>query len=235
MSGADCVKGVGRGAGGERLIVFVRLPVPGRVKTRLSGPAGPEKAAALYRCFVADTLATVARTGVLPLLFFDPVDAGEAVRAWLGEDMTYLPQVGEDLGGRMAAAFRKAFRSCSRAVLIGSDCPDLPESLVSAAFEGLKTHDAVIGPAGDGGYYLIGFSRSGFTEAAFDGIEWGTESVFRDTAAILEKGRVSLHVLPVWSDVDDLADLEALLDRNRDTPYGRLTTVDFLREHPCVK
>jgi uncharacterized protein len=215
----------------ERLIVFVRLPATGRVKTRLAKVVGPENAAALYRCFVADVLATVRRSGYPPLVFFDPPDDGARVKEWLGEEMTCLPQTGEELGKRMAEAFKVAFASCSRAVLLGSDCPDLPEALIAEAFRSLENHDAVIGPAVDGGYLLIGFVKAGFSEAAFEGIEWGGAQVFDTTLAILQQNHVNLHVLPAWNDIDDYADLKALFGRQKDAPPGRLATVDFLRGH----
>jgi uncharacterized protein len=213
----------------DRLIVFVKAPVAGKVKTRLAGRVGTEVALTLYRCFVADILATVRRIGHHPLVFFHPPHERKAVAEWLGDGLVYVPQEGNDLGERMAAAFRRAFVSCSRALLVGSDCPDLPGSLLTEAFECLKTYDAVLGPAVDGGYYLIGFTKTGFLEAAFDGIEWGTPSVFEATATILRRYRVSVHVLPLWNDIDEYDDLKVLYDRQRDVPRGAPATMGFLK------
>jgi uncharacterized protein len=215
----------------ERLLVFVRLPVPGHVKTRLAARVGAEGAAALYRCFVADILATVRASGYAVLVFFDPPQDRDAVVEWLSEQMTYLPQEGNGLGERMTAAFREAFRACSRAVLVGSDCPDLPGSLLTQAFESLTSHDAVLGPARDGGYYLVGFTKMGFLEAAFEGMEWGGQGVFEATMDVLRKHRRNVHTLPPWDDVDEYEDLEALCRRHKDLPPGRSVTVDYLREH----
>lgn len=215
----------------DRLIVFVRIPVKGNVKTRLAKTIGDEAALALYRCFVSDTLATVRRTGFASRVFFHPQDAHRAVIDWLGNDMVYMPQEGSDLGERMVAAFNRTLPGCSRAVLIGSDCPDLSPVFLHDAFESLKDSDAVLGPAADGGYYLIGFSSAGFLEAPFRGIQWGNASVFEDTMAILRKNRVNVRVLPTWNDIDEYQDLKALYDRHKFLPPGTLSTIDFLRDH----
>lgn len=217
-------------AGADALIVFVKLPTPGQVKTRLAKTFGADTAAALYRCFVADTLAAARQSGYAPLLFFHPPESINAVAAWLGHSITFLPQHGNDLGERMSDALHKTLADHRRAVLIGSDCPDLPYTLLQEAFEALTTHQAVVGPAGDGGYYLIGFTPEGFTEAAFTGMEWGGPNVFEATMDALATSGTNVHVLPVWNDVDDYDDLRALYDRHRGLPHGMLATIDFLRD-----
>jgi uncharacterized protein len=215
----------------DRLIVFVKLACPGNVKTRLAKKIGSDMAAALYRCSVSDTLAAVSRSGYPALVFFDPPDAHDAITDWLGCDMTFLPQKGKDLGERMLTAFREVLLNSSRVVLIGSDCPDLPPALLHEGFEALKTHQAVIGPAEDGGYYLIGFSSEGLTDEAFKGIEWGSSGVFEVTMSALGKTGVNVYVLPLWNDIDEYDDLKALYDRHRAFPPGELSTIDFLRDH----
>jgi uncharacterized protein len=215
----------------ERLLVFVKVPIQGTVKTRLATAIGAETAARLYRCFVSDTLTGVRRAGYPLLVFFHPPEADRAVDAWLGEGLTCLPQRGGDLGERMFAAFQEAFRWCSRAVLVGADCPDLPDEILHEAFACLNTHDAVLGPARDGGYYLIGFSSSGgMREEIFQGIEWGSSGVHEATMAAMRMHRIHFHILPLWRDVDDYDDLKALYDRQKHRPAGDLATVDFLRD-----
>jgi uncharacterized protein len=215
----------------DRLIVFLKLPVNGKVKTRLAKTIGIEAATDLYRCFVSDTLASVRQTGYPPVVSVYPPDACVAIAEWLGDDMVYQPQEGGDLGERMSAAFREAFHSCSRAVLVGADCPDLPVDILREAFDHLKTHGAVVGPAKDGGYYLIGFSSSGIPGELFKGIEWGTSGVFEATMAVLRKYRIDVHILPLWNDIDEYHDLKAFYERQKDLPRGRLSTVDYLRDH----
>lgn len=214
----------------EQLIVFVRLPEKGLVKTRLAGKIGDDAALALYRACVSDILAAARKAGYPPHVFFYPAEAGAAVAAWLGEGAASLaPQEGTDLGQRMLAALRVALSGCARAVLIGSDCPDLTPALLREAFEGLAAHDAVIGPSADGGYYLIGFCAGALTCAPFEGIEWGGPAVFDATMAALKKDGLSVHVLPAWRDIDIYEDLLAFWERNKALPPGALSTVDLLR------
>ncbi|OPX92719.1 MAG: 2-phospho-L-lactate guanylyltransferase [Syntrophorhabdus sp. PtaB.Bin006] len=215
----------------NRLIVFVRLPEKGKVKTRLARTMGDETTLALYRCFVLDTLAAARRTACPTGVFFYPPDLQDVPLDWLGDGLTFLPQEGEDLGERMFIALQKTLLDCPRAVLIGSDCPDLPPAVIREAFESLKTHDAVLGPAADGGYYLMGFSSTAIIPAPFKGIRWGGPDVFDATVAVLKENGVSVHVLPLWRDIDEYGDLKAFFHVHKDDPRGRLLTVDFLRDH----
>jgi glycosyltransferase A (GT-A) superfamily protein (DUF2064 family) len=131
----------------------------------------------------------------------------------------------------MYAAFRRAFLHCRRAVLIGTDTPDLPRSLLEKAFSSLKTHDAVIGPALDGGYYLIGLSSDSLLPDLFQGLPWGSALVFELTRHVLEEHGLEFHVLPRWRDIDEYEDLAAFFDRWKDLPQGVLATIDYLRDH----
>jgi rSAM/selenodomain-associated transferase 1 len=231
MPGSSCVtpKEVASITDGK-LIVFAKVPDQGKVKTRLAWTVGDEAAYALYRCFVADTLALARRARHETEVFFYPPEAAEAAADWLGSDVVHRPQNGADLGERMSFAFQAVFRGSSRAVLIGSDIPDLPLSVLDNAFEGLRTDDVVIGPARDGGYYLIGFSAHTFTIAPFDGILWGGPHVFEDTMSIFRKMRLSVCVLPTWNDIDDYDDLRVFFDAHRNLVPGALLTVDYLRD-----
>jgi len=231
MSGSGCVKEahVVRTNDGRRLLLFVRFPEKGMVKTRIAQAIGDEAACALYRCLVVDSLSLARRTGYPTTVFFHP-DAGSAeFSPGLANDFPCQPQVGRDLGERMHAAFRTAFLDAREAVLLGSDIPDLPVSFLGEAFESLGQHDAVIGPALDGGYYLIGFTSGACLSSPFSGMEWGGPSVFQDTLAILRDHALRVHVLPPWRDIDEYTDLKALIDTHRDLPDDTLATVDFLR------
>lgn len=129
------------------------------------------------------------------------------MQSWLGADLDYHPQSDGDLGDRMAAAFERAFIAGSTAVLlIGSDCPELDALLLEKAFRELQRHDLVLGPAADGGYYLIGLRRS--IPALFQGIAWSTDAVRQQTLAIAQKLGLTIAKLPMLSDVDYPADLE---------------------------
>jgi rSAM/selenodomain-associated transferase 1 len=172
----------------------------------------------------------MARNTEYPIfIYYDPPDGAQAVAEWLGDGLLYFPQVGADLGERMFHAFEVVLQKFSRAVLIGSDSPDLPDSLISQAFNVLKTHDAVVGPAADGGYYLIGFSNEGICEAPFGDIQWGTSGVFDVTMAAFRMSRKDVHVLPLWHDIDEYDDLVSFYERQKWQPSGGPATIDFLR------
>jgi hypothetical protein len=223
-----------RMSGDDRCVmVFVKRPVPGEVKTRLSIELGTEEAADLYRCFVEDALAIVDGIGVPVIVCVHPPGSMDDIAAWLGKDRVYRPQQGDDLGARMADAFRTAFdEGYERVVLVGSDSPDLEQALVREAFDALDGYDSVIGPAQDGGYYLIGFSHKGFTADVFVDIPWSTFEVLGCTLDALAQARRTLHFLPPWGDVDTIADVRALVRRNRHTSFSSSRTMKYLDERP---
>ena len=213
----------------RRLLLFVRLPEKGRVKTRLARAIGEEAACDFYRCLVADSLSLALRSGYPTTVFYFPKAGSPEVSLGLTHGFPCLPQNGQDLGERMYTAFRTAFRDSGEAILMGSDVPDLPASFLDEAFESLKGDDAVIGPARDGGYYLIGFSSGALLSSPFSGMEWGGPSVFQKTLRVLRDHGLKVHVLPEWRDVDEYEDLSALFDRQKGLPDGALATIDFLR------
>jgi len=122
-----------------------------------------------------------------------------------------MPQHGRDLGERMKNGFLDGFaKGYKRVVLIGSDIPDLPKNSIEEAFQSLEETDAVIGPAFDGGYYLIGFRQSAFSSQVFEEINWGTATVFDETMKKLKRLRRSVHTLPRLRDIDTVEDLNHL-------------------------
>ncbi|MFP4305660.1 MAG: TIGR04282 family arsenosugar biosynthesis glycosyltransferase [Desulfococcaceae bacterium] len=198
-------------SGNSEILVFAKSPRRGRVKTRLARTMGEEAALLLYRAFVADLLDALSDAAGRVAIFHHPADAEAAMREWLGDRWTYRPQRGADLGDRMANALADSFAGgADRAMVVGGDLPDLPKSVVSAAFRGIETNGAVLGPARDGGYYLIGFSASAFQPAVFRDIPWGAESVYRRTLARMAESGLTPAALPVWNDVDTEADLATL-------------------------
>jgi uncharacterized protein len=216
----------------DRLIIFVKWPEKGKVKTRLTAALGEDAAYELYKCFVEDLFNTVVLTGIRPLIAFHPEGAEDRIRAWLGSGYNYIPQVGSDLGERMKNAFSQVFSDgVSQAVLIGSDFPDLPAAIINDAFSSLKRNDTVIGPARDGGYYLIGFRRKTFLPGIFDAIPWSTNIVFARTMAILRKEGSRIHQLPVWNDIDRPGDLAGLIERNMNNNSACPRTLSCLMRH----
>lgn len=211
------------------ILLFIKAPVKGEVKTRLAAALGDDAALDLYRRFVLDILDTLDRTGIPVSICYSPSDSGNSVARWLGPGRHYQPQEGADVGERMQNAFQQAFSGgATRAVLIGSDIPDLPAQVLSDAMAGLLTHDAVIGPALDGGYYLVGFRSDTFLPGIFRGIEWSTDTVLTGTLAVFAReGRAVLR-LPPWRDVDTLEDLRDLSARGRRSAFSSSRTMSFL-------
>nr|WP_319393792.1 TIGR04282 family arsenosugar biosynthesis glycosyltransferase [uncultured Desulfobacter sp.] len=193
------------------VIVFVKAPEKGRVKTRLAKGVGETAALALYRCFVMDVLDMVRSTPWALRVYYTPDNAFDPVRTWLGDDPDLFSQKGATLGEKMENALADTFAAgYDRAVLIGSDLPDLPPGIIDTAFKGLEQCSAAIGPSRDGGYYLIGFTAEGFTPRIFHGIPWSTNQVFDLTLTRLKKYHVSHYTLPVWQDIDTREDLSFL-------------------------
>lgn len=200
----------------ECVMVFAKAPVIGRVKTRLAADIGDKAATELYRAFVKDLLGMLDGTDYPIHIHFTPYASGREIRDWLGGADVLIPQADGDLGQRMASAFTYAFSNyIRRTVLIGTDFPDLPASFIHQAFDALLTHDAVLGPSHDGGYYLIGFNRHGFVPEVFQDMSWSTDQVFSKTVRIFERHHATVQYLDPWWDIDTHADLMGFIRRRR--------------------
>lgn len=190
----------------DEILVFVKYPRPGRVKTRLAAALGTDRAAELYRSFVEMLLARLRDGGLDPVVLFDPQEPEARYREWLGEGR-YRAQRGADLGRRMAAALQESLDGgARRAVLIGSDSPHLPPARLHRAFQALEVDPVVLGPCADGGYYLVGVRES--VPDLFDGIPWSTPGVLQATLA--RAGALPVALLEEDFDVDTPEDLERL-------------------------
>lgn len=191
--------------------VFLKYPEPGRVKTRLAAGIGPERAASLYEKMVAHVLQRV----IAPLpssryrctLFYDPYRPLGDYAKWLGEkNLPFASQKGADLGERMASALDALLASHQDAILIGTDCLDLRDGHLRRAAEALSSgSDVVLGPAEDGGYYLIG-TRSR-QPALFEAMAWSTPEVLPETLSRCEAARLRVAQLPPLADIDTPEDL----------------------------
>jgi len=191
--------------------IFVKHPVPGQVKTRLACELGSEQAAHVYGAFVADLLDRFRTTADRRVLGFAPDTAAahDYFRSLAGDDYVLWPQPDRTLGRRMGAFFEQYVDSKhTRTVLIGSDSPTLPNRLIDEAFKCLMQRDCVLGPATDGGYYLIGLR--GQHPKLFERIAWSGPRVLQQTIERLIEQNVSLALLDPWYDVDTLDDLELL-------------------------
>jgi rSAM/selenodomain-associated transferase 1 len=198
----------------ECLIIFTRYPEPGTTKTRLIPHLGRRGAADIQRQMTGHVLAQA-----LPLMTSRGLEleiryeGGDArlMRAWLGDAVTYVRQGPGDIGRRMAQAFRDAVDRGHRSiVLIGTDIPDITTALIAGAFEKLYDDKIVLGPAVDGGYYLIGLPRKMLAPGApglFSDIAWGTATVLQETCRRLKEQGLNYSLLETLEDVDRPEDL----------------------------
>ena len=217
------------------LIVFVKNPIPGAVKTRLQTRYAPDQVAALYTAFVRDVLARAERIDVdRRVIAFDPPDAESEVRTLFGRKALwkYVPQVQDDLGARMREALvQELDAGASATVLIGTDIPSLPAHHITQAFDLLHTKDVVLGPSTDGGYYLVGVSKS--TPEIFEGVEWSTPGVLAQTINRIQRAGNSLGLVPPWFDVDTPEELDLVLAQARAAKLA--TGIDPLPyTHACL-
>jgi len=200
------------------LIIFAKAPIPGQVKTRLCPPLTPDEAATLHGSFVLDTLerskaAIVAHALPLDRYLACAPSAGHVFFKILEErhGVRLLDQRGADLGARMQQAFTDVFaRGYRLAILVGTDVPALPLRHYDAAVHMLAAHDLVLGPAQDGGYYLIGLRRA--APGLFTGIPWSTGAVRAMTEAKAAELGLRTASLPSWRDIDTIEDLRALIE-----------------------
>lgn len=193
----------------ECLIVFTRYPEPGKAKTRLIPVLGEEGASNLHRQMTEHTLSQVRELqsdrATRVEVYFTGGDQ-QLMEDWLGADIIYQAQGEGDLGQRMKSAFQTAFAAGMEGVaIVGTDCPDLDVKIMAQAFEQLNGHDLVLGPAMDGGYYLIGLRR--VIPELFMGINWGTSEVREKTVAIAISLGLSVAFLPLLADIDRPEDL----------------------------
>lgn len=197
----------------DRLVVFLKAPAPGAVKTRLAETLGADAACAAYRQLVEALLANLAPLPRVELCF-TPLEAAAAFDAWLRPGWLSVPQVGADLGERLHATFAEHFESDAlRVVIIGSDCPDVTVQDIEQAWLALEAHDVVLGPALDGGYWLIGLRAP--QPALFAGIPWSTDRVFGETMCRARAADLRVALLRELADVDTAADWNRWQARTR--------------------
>ncbi|MCG9885599.1 MAG: TIGR04282 family arsenosugar biosynthesis glycosyltransferase [Cyanobacteria bacterium] len=227
------------------VLVFLKEPVPGRVKSRLAAGIGTDRAAAVYRAFVLDWLERLTAYGrsrevaILPCP--SPDGWSETLAQWLDGEIPggspwrsrpFLPQGSGDLGDRLGACFRMAWEmGIDRAIVVGTDSPDLPLGHLDLGFEAIARGDCALGPALDGGYYALGFSDRTFVPSAFKAIAWSSDQTAAQTLTAIATAGHSTTLLPPWGDIDHPEDLRRLGDRLRDDhplAHGLPRTVETL-------
>lgn len=212
------------------LAIFGRYPRLGEVKTRLQPLLGAEACLALHLALLLDTTERTACLNLQRFLYLSACSRKEgqafAQEHGLPPRLELGIQQGEDLGERLWKAYQDISCQCDRVILVGSDSPTLPTDFIEAALLELERLPVVLGPAEDGGYYLIGLSRP--RQDLFSGIEWGTGSVLEQTRAKLDPRDYSL--LPTWYDIDTAEDLTRLhRDLERNPADAPRRTHDWIR------
>ena len=194
----------------DAIIVFAKLPIEGKVKTRLARDLGIDFATSFYKVCAEhtfDEILKLEKSEISPFLFCSEESEIDGVRNWSENKFRYFAQQGYNLGERMLNAFNTIFDAGFRnIILVGTDTPEINAELMNEALDHLKNYKCVIGPSDDGGYYLIGLNSS--LDNLFDGIEWSTDTVFSNTIAKLEEGNHSYFVMEKMIDIDKKEDLQ---------------------------
>lgn len=204
----------------ELLVVMAKAPIPGQVKTRLTPALSINDAAELSVCFLKDRLTEMAKLDSCNhALAFTPRNAKHLFRGLVGNELSLFPQKGMDLGERMSNIFvEKRLEGYEAVVVIGTDSPDLPRSIVSEAFTRLQSEsiDVVFGPAADGGYYLVGTKQH--HPKLFKDIPWGTGTVLGATLKAARASGIRTECLQTWNDIDTIEDIRRFYYRYKDLP-----------------
>ncbi len=181
------------------LIIFIKNPIRGKVKTRIAATVGDDEALAIYQKLLDFTKKTTLSVTVKRYLFYS--EAIENNDTWSLDFFDKKQQYGANLGERMKNAFESVFsEGYTKVAIIGSDCLELSPEILNNAFEKLEKNDFVIGPADDGGYYLIGMNH--FMPSVFDNIQWSEAKVFDDTVEKINRLNKKYSCLPTLSDTD---------------------------------
>lgn len=195
-----------------RLLVFAKAPTPGYVKTRLIPTLTPQQAASLHTRLVKQSLHTATHAKLCPIELWCSPNTHETFFADCAQHygVSLQQQQGEDLGARMAHALASSLSETRCAVLIGTDCPPLNADDLAEALDALSTsHDAVLGPAEDGGYYLIGLRQA--VPELFENIPWGSNEVLHSTTVRMESLGLRWHTLRLLWDLDRPEDLQRMV------------------------
>jgi rSAM/selenodomain-associated transferase 1 len=197
----------------NHLIIFVKAPRRGAVKTRLARAIGEEAARGAYEKMVEELVERLASIPTVELRF-TPDDAVTEIRQWRRDNWHLRPQGEGDLGQRLERAFADAFANGAQYVaVIGSDCPAITPDDIRSAWTVLETNDVVLGPAQDGGYWLIGLGEP--RPALFQTIDWSTDKVLKQTLRRARARNLKVELLRELSDVDTESDWMQFLEQNR--------------------
>lgn len=189
------------------LMIFVKNPIPGKVKTRLAKTMGEEKALEIYRQLLDHTHKVTQKVAVDKIVFY----SDEVITDDIWEETSYDKKVqeGSDLGKRMVNAFKYAFsKGYRKAIVIGSDCFEITPKIINEAFAALPANNFVIGPTHDGGYYLLGMAT--LYASVFKNKRWSSDEVLHDTLVDIRNINGSYKLLKELTDIDTEADLDSV-------------------------
>lgn len=219
------------------ICIFARAPAGDKVKTRLADSLRPGEAAELYCTFLEAICHTAGRFRVRADIFMacHPNCRDPFLKLLSEKERLFaLDQEGGELGERMCNAANELMdRGYKRVVIIGSDIPTLPATHLTSALSQLEKFDAVLGPATDGGYYLIGLSSR--PQGIFENIPWSTSEVFESTVKRIENRGLSLHILPEWYDIDSFADLRVMVEKIRESSPQELSVLNYLMNSRVIR
>lgn len=211
------------------IIIMVKVPIAGAVKTRLQPFLSAEQCATLAACFLRDTISKVKHLKNQLIIAYSPIEKRDVLLEILEDEQTLIEQKGKHLGERIIHAFEFAFsQNSDSVVVVGTDSPTLPSEFITQAFENLTESDAVLGATIDGGFYLIGLRK--LKREIFESVEWSSPQTFEQTTRNIENINLKLSLLPVWYDVDTPVDLKRLKDELAKNPKLAPKTFEFLRE-----
>ena len=204
------------------IIIFCKYPIEGNVKTRIAKTIGNEVSVNLYKLLSEYIFQELLKTeNVFQYLFYDNNADRDKIKKWAGAEFTYELQEGNDLGEKMYNAFNKVIdRGSTKTIIVGTDIPDISSDIIQKAFQALNNSDVVIGPAMDGGYYLLGMKR--LYKSFFTGIEWSNHTVLKKTLEKINSLNLSYSMLPELIDIDTEEDLKNWLSQDSDNANNLL-------------
>ena len=194
------------------LLLLIKYPQKGCVKTRLAQKLDPHFVSELYKHIVEDIMLSIVNTRLPLCIYYTPEYLLPHFQAWLGTKHLFLPQKGTDLGTRLQHGIQSLFQFGFPSVIaLASDVPDLSSNILCTAAKALDHSDVVIGPCHDGGYYLIGFTKNSYHPQYFTNIPWSTTEVFAKTLNIAQQTGVKINILPRKQDIDTIHDLRTFI------------------------
>jgi rSAM/selenodomain-associated transferase 1 len=212
------------------VIIFAKAPEKGKVKTRLAQDTGEEFAAEFYKLCAEHTFSEILKlksNNFTPFIYCSNESEIENVSNWAGQEFVVKPQVDSNLGERMKKSFDEIFSiGFTKAIIIGTDLPDVSKKMIESAASKLDEYDLVIGPATDGGYYLLGIKN--LIPNIFDSIEWSTSKVLNTTMEKINSSGLKSYMLEEKIDIDTEKDLENWMRKCEDSENPVYIFVDKL-------